>query len=199
VKTYVATKSAGKLPELRALFAGSDLDLETYAAYEDVAEGEESYAANALLKVRALRRQLQAAGIAGGVLADDSGIEVDALAGRPGVLSARYAGEDTPWPERLDAMLSDIRGLPPERRGARFVCVMAFCDPDGVETLATGTVAGRIADAPRGERGFGYDPIFVNLSDGRTFAELSAGEKNAISHRRRAADALLARLRGQHV
>jgi XTP/dITP diphosphohydrolase len=76
---------------------------------------------------------------------------------------------------------------------------MAFCDPDGVETLATGTVAGRIADAPRGERGFGYDPIFVNLSDGRTFAELSAGEKNAISHRRRAADALLARLRGQHV
>ena len=194
MKTYVATKSAGKLPELRALFAGSALDLETYAAYEDVVEGEASYADNALLKVRALRRQLRAAGMTGAVLADDSGIEVDALAGRPGVLSARYAGVETPWPQRLAAMLSAIRGLPPERRGARFVCVMAFSDAEGAESVVTGTVSGRIADAPRGDRGFGYDPIFVDVRDGRTFAELSAQEKNAISHRRRAADALLLRL-----
>ncbi|MGR4065594.1 MAG: non-canonical purine NTP pyrophosphatase [Vulcanimicrobiaceae bacterium] len=198
MKTYVATKNAEKLSELRTLFAGSDLDLATFAAYEDVVEGQAGYADNALLKVRALRLQLRGAGISAAVLADDSGIEVDALAGRPGVLSARYAGESTPWPGRLGALLAELEGLPEDRRGARFVCVVAFSDPAGEETLATGTVTGSIARAPKGHNGFGYDPIFVDARDGRTFGQLSAQEKNLISHRRRAADALLARLRELH-
>src|SRR5215472_17359199 len=103
------------------MLAGSTIDLHTYDDYVDPVEGEESYVANALLKARALRTQLQRAGIQAAVLADDSGIELDALSGRPGVLSARYAGETTAWPQRLEAMMKEVRGLPEERRGARFI------------------------------------------------------------------------------
>lgn len=119
------------------------------------------------------------------VLADDSGLVVDALDGRPGVLSARYAPTD---PERIARLLGEMKGVAADRRTARFVCAAALCDREGRIICREGTVEGRIADAPGGDDGFGYDPVFIPDSDngadaGRTLAQRSAEEKNALSHR----------------
>ena len=190
--TYVATKNAGKLTEIRAMLAGSPLDLRTYPDYADPEEGHESYIANALLKARALRSQLIAAGTTdAAVLADDSGIELDALGGAPGVDSAIYAGAQAPWPQRLAAMLDDVRTHDAGKRGARFVCVMALIRPSGEELVVEGDVRGEIAPAPRGENGFGYDPIFFYPPIGKTFGEIPEARKNELSHRGRAARALV--------
>ena len=191
VKTYLATKNAGKLGEIRTMLAGSSIDLDTFDEYVDPEEGEESYVSNALLKARALRDQLARAGIRAAVLADDSGIELDALDGAPGVLSARYAGETTPWPQRLETMMNEVRGLPEDRRGARFVCVMALILPDGREIVVQGDVRGRITTELRGSNGFGYDPIFFYPPIDKTFGEIPEAEKNQLSHRGRAARAML--------
>ncbi len=191
MKTYLATKNAGKLGEIRNMLNGSRIDLYTYDRYVDPIEGEESYVANALLKARSLREQLRDAGIEAAVLADDSGIELDALGGAPGVLSARYAGESTPWPQRLETMMNEVRGVPEDRRGARFVCVMALILPDGREIVVEGDVRGRITTELRGTNGFGYDPIFFYPPIGKTFGEIPEAEKNQLSHRGRAARALL--------
>ncbi len=191
MKTYLATKNAGKLGEIREMLAGSPLELDVYAAYRDPVEGDTSYVENALLKARALRAQLLAAGIDAAVLADDSGIELDALDGRPGVLSAYYAGETTPWPQRLEAMMNEIRGVPRDGRGARFVCVMALIFPDGRELVVEGDVRGEISTEPRGTHGFGYDPVFFYPPISKTFGEIPEAQKNQLSHRGRAARALL--------
>jgi XTP/dITP diphosphohydrolase len=196
MKTYLATKNAGKLVEIATMLAGSPLELETYASYRDPEEGHESYVANALLKARALREQLLEAGIDAAVLADDSGIELDVLGGGPGVDSAIYAGAQTPWPERLERMMDEVRAVPEERRGARFVCVMALILPDGKEVVVEGDVRGRIALELRGTHGFGYDPLFFYPPIGKTFGEIPEAEKNALSHRGRAARALLEALGG---
>jgi XTP/dITP diphosphohydrolase len=197
MKTYVATKNQGKLVEMQAIFGGSPLELQTYPDYADVIEGESSYVDNALLKARALSQQLRDAGIAAAVLADDSGIEVEAMGNRPGVLSARYAGEDASWEQRLALMLGELRDTPEELRDGRFVCVMALVLPGGEELTGKGIVEGIIAHAAHGSAGFGYDPIFFYPPRGCTFAELSAQEKNQVSHRRRAAGALLASLQSR--
>ena len=197
MKTYVATKNQGKLVEMQAILAGSPLELETYPDYVDVIEGESSYVDNALLKARALAQQLRDAGISAAVLADDSGIEVEAMDNRPGVLSARYAGEDASWDRRLALMLDELRHTPDERRDGRFVCVMALVLPDGTELTGKGIVEGTIARETHGSGGFGYDPIFFYPPRGCTFAELTAQEKNHVSHRRRAAGALLAALQSR--
>ena len=191
MKTYLATKNPGKLGEIRTMFAGSQIELDVYPEDAAPVEGEESSVATALLKARALRAQLARAGIEAAVLADDSGIELDALGGAPGVTSAYYAGATTPWPERLEAMMSEVRGVEEERRGARFVCVMAFIYPDGREILVEGYVRGRISPELRGAHGFGYDPIFFYPPIGKTFGEIPEEEKNQLSHRGRAARALL--------
>lgn len=191
MKTYLATKNAGKLGEIRNMLAGSAIDLHTYDGYDDPVEGEDGYVENALLKARALREQLQQAGIRAAVLADDSGIELDALDGGPGVLSARYAGETTPWPQRLETMMNEVRHVPPERRGARFVCVMALILPDGREIVVEGDVRGQITTELHGSNGFGYDPLFYYPPIGKTFGEIPEAEKNQLSHRGRAARALL--------
>lgn len=191
MKTYLATKNAGKLGEIRNMLAGSAIDLQTYDGYVDPVEGDESYVVNALLKARALREQLSEAGIQAAVLADDSGIELDALDGRPGVLSARYAGETTAWPQRLETMMNEVRHVSEDRRGARFVCVMALILPDGREVVVEGDVRGRITTELRGSNGFGYDPIFYYPPIGKTFGEIPEREKNQLSHRGRAARALL--------
>lgn len=191
MKTFVATKNLGKLAEMRAIFKGSALELETYASYVDVPEGADDYTANARLKAQALRAQLIAANQAAAVLADDSGLEVAALDGRPGVLSARYAGENAMWPVRRQTLLDEVAASRNLDRGARFVCAMVLLMPDGNEIAALGEVRGRILSQLRGDSGFGYDPLFVADNDTRTFAELSDEEKNAKSHRGRAADALL--------
>lgn len=197
MKTYVATKNQGKLVEMQAILKGSPLELETYPDYVDVIEGESSYVDNALLKARALAQQLREDGISAAVLADDSGIEVEAMGNRPGVLSARYAGEDASWAQRLALMLDELRDTPDERRDGRFVCVMALVLPDGQELTGKGIVEGVIAREAHGSAGFGYDPIFFYPPRGCTFAELTAQEKNQVSHRRRAAGALLASLQSR--
>jgi XTP/dITP diphosphohydrolase len=192
VITYLATKNEGKLAEIRTMLGDSPLELRTYLAYRDPEEGHESYVSNALLKARALRSQLIEAGIRdAAVLADDSGIELDALGGAPGVDSAVYAGAQTAWPERLATMMREVAAHENGGRGARFVCVMALIRPDGREVVVQGDVRGEIAAHLRGENGFGYDPLFYYPPIGKTFGEIPEREKNELSHRGRAARALL--------
>ena len=189
---YVATKNAGKLRELQALFAAAPFALATYDAYADPVEGETSYADNAALKARALQAQLLSAGLSANVLADDSGLEVVALGGRPGVLTAYYGGADLPWSERRRMLLDELArcGDGADRR-ARFVCALHLIDAAGGELTATATVDGEISPEERGELGFSFDPVFFYPAAGRTFAELTADEKNRVSHRAVAAAALL--------
>ena len=192
-RVFVATKNAGKMRELRAIFADA-FELETYPGYADVAEGESSYRENAALKARALREQLVAVGIDAPVLGDDSGLEVAALGDRPGVLSARYGGANATWAERRRALLAELDAVAPDDRRARFVCALHLITSDGRETAVLATIDGELARMERGEAGFSYDPIFVEPRRSLTFAELPAEEKNRISHRAGAAAALLAAL-----
>jgi XTP/dITP diphosphohydrolase len=124
-------------------------------------------------------------------VADDTGLEVDALGGAPGVYTARFAGEDATYADNVAKMLADLAGVPEAERGARFRTVALARFPDGSEVLAEGVVEGMISSEARGERGFGYDPLFIPADgDGRTFAQMTADEKHAISHRGRAFRAL---------
>ena len=192
---YLATKNAGKLAEIKTMLAGSPLELRTYDAYRDPEEGHEGYVDNALLKARALFAQLRDDGItSAAVLADDSGIELDALGGAPGGDSAIYAGSATAWPERLATMMGEVARHGNGTRGARFVCVMALILPDGREIVVQGDVRGEIAEQLRGENGFGYDPLFFYPPIGKTFGEIPEAEKNELSHRGNASRALLAAL-----
>ncbi len=188
---YVATTNQGKLHELRELTAGSELHLLVDDEYEAVTEGETSYAENAALKARALRSSLLARGIRAAVIADDSGLEVAALQGNPGVLSARYGGELT-WEARRRYLLEQIAGQ--SDRKARFVCVLHFIDELGEEIVSHAHVEGEITTEDRGEGGFSYDPIFFYAPLDRTFAELRIREKNAVSHRAIAVGKLLVAL-----
>jgi XTP/dITP diphosphohydrolase len=190
MKAVLASSNAGKLRELAGILApfGYELVAQTALGIDTPPETGTTFAENALLKAR------HAATHAGlPALADDSGIEVDALGGRPGVYSARYAGEHATDDENLRKMLDELRGVPADRRTARYQCVIAFArsaeDPSPL--LAQGTWEGRILTQPRGTGGFGYDPIFQPLNLDRTAAELSAEEKNARSHRGEALRALV--------
>lgn len=197
MRTYVATNNPGKLRELKALLKGSTLQLAAYRKYAPVLEIAESYAGNAILKATALAAALRERGGTAGVLADDSGLEVAALGGRPGVHSARYGGPDMEWPARRATLLSEMRGIPPYGRRARFVCVLAFVEPQGEPITATGTVDGFILESESGSGGFGYDSIFLYPPAGRSFAAMSEKDKNAVSHRHVAAQALIEILRAR--
>jgi XTP/dITP diphosphohydrolase len=155
-------------------------------------ETEETYAGNALLKARAAVRLTDRL-----VLADDSGLEVDALDGAPGLRSARYGGPGLDDAGRVRRLLEALRGVPPERRTARFRCVIALLAPGGGARFVEGLVEGVIAAAPRGRGGFGYDPVFFYPPLGRTLAELSPDEKAGVSHRSRAVAAARAVLLGR--
>ena len=195
MRVYLATKNAGKRAEFQALLAGTGIELLDFPGYRDVVEGESDYAENAALKARALHEQLLSAGIEAAVLADDSGLEIDALDGRPGVITAYYGGANLTWPQRRKYVLDELGlQLHPER-SARFVCYLHFIDEEGVETAVDAAVNGTIAAGDRGEKGFGFDPIFIYPAAQKTFSELTATEKNAVSHRRRAVSALLHELR----
>ena len=188
---YVATTNEGKLRELRELTAGSDLHLMVDELYTAAPEGDLSYAENAAIKARALRVSLLERGIQAAVIADDSGLEVSALDGRPGVLSARYGG-DFSWEERRGFLLGELAQA--ADRTARFVCVLHFIDEQGNELISHAHVDGEITTEDRGERGFSYDPIFYYPPLERTFAELRIREKNAVSHRAIAVGKLLVSL-----
>lgn len=192
---YIATKNRGKLDEFRVIFADSDFTAQEFSEYADVVEGEASYSENASRKARALHAQLGAIGIQAAVVADDSGLEIEALGGAPGVLSARFGGELT-WAARRGFVLEAMRDIQDARRAARFVCALTYIDADGALVAVQASIAGRIAQSERGAAGFGYDPIFIPDGYACSFAEFSSEMKNAISHRRRAVDALLQRLRG---
>ncbi len=194
MKIYVATRNAGKLRELESLFSGAPFELATYAEYADPVEGDVSYADNAALKAHALHAQLARAGIAGNVLADDSGLEVFALERRPGVLTAYYGGAELPWSERRRKLIDELAASGSADRGARFVCALHFVSAAGREFATMGTVDGGIAPEERGELGFSFDPVFLYPPAGRTFAELTAEEKNRVSHRAIAVAGLAAEL-----
>jgi XTP/dITP diphosphohydrolase len=194
MKAVLASSNAGKLRELAAILAplGYELVTQSSLGIDTPPETGTTFAENALLKAR------HAARLAGlPALADDSGIEVDALDGRPGVYSARYAGEGATDLANLQKMLHELRGVPTERRSARYRCVIAFARSAGepAPLIAHGSWEGRVLTAPRGTGGFGYDPIFQPAGLDVTAAELSAEEKNARSHRGEALRALARLLR----
>ncbi len=186
----LATRNRGKILELHVLLAGLPLRIQTLAEYPDVPEIEEqgdSYLANARTKALAVARACRLP-----AFADDSGLEVDAIGGRPGIHSARYTrGGPTTNVTRL---LQELDGVPDEQRTARFRCVVVVARPDGQTLAAEGACEGRIAHAPAGSGGFGYDPIFFDEQSGLTFAELPAERKNEISHRARACATLRPKL-----
>jgi len=187
----LASRNQDKLRELAEILPGVQLGA-LPPWFETPAEDGESFAANALIKARAAHAALGEAAIA-----DDSGIEVAALGGRPGVYSARYAGEGASDEQNLEKLLREVSEAGENRRAA-YVCVIALVDERGAEHTFEGRCEGRLTMTPRGARGFGYDPAFVpeegGSADERTMAELSAAEKRAISHRGRAARKLAAHL-----
>jgi XTP/dITP diphosphohydrolase len=192
MELVIATRNGGKRREFAELARGLDVKLVSLETFPNAVDPEETgltFQENALIKARAAA---EATGLWS--LGDDSGLCVDALDGRPGIYSARYAsGTDQ---ARWQKLLGELAGVSDERRGAAFVCVLALCGPGGQSFVAEGRCAGRIGWTPRGEQGFGYDPVFQVAGDalGRTLAELSADEKHAISHRGRAFEALRPRL-----
>ncbi|MGH9091895.1 MAG: RdgB/HAM1 family non-canonical purine NTP pyrophosphatase, partial [Acidimicrobiales bacterium] len=190
----LATANPDKAAEIAAIMGGAApvAILPRPSGLADVEETGDTLEANARLKARAVAT---AAGLP--AMADDTGLEVDALGGAPGVYSARYAGEGATYADNVAKLLDELASLPGGggARRARFRTVALVAWPDGREVVAEGTVEGRIAAAARGGGGFGYDPVFEpDEADGRTFAEMTAGEKHAVSHRGRAFRALAARL-----
>ena len=187
-RLILATANPDKAAEISASLAGWEL-VPRPADVAEVEETEDTLEGNARLKARAL---LVATGEA--AVADDTGLEVDALDGAPGVFSSRYAGEHATYADNVAKLLAALDGVADRRARFRTVALAAF--PDGTEIAAEGVVEGRIAERARGERGFGYDPVFIADEAGdRTFAELSSDEKHAISHRGRAFRALATKLR----
>jgi XTP/dITP diphosphohydrolase len=177
----LATANAAKARELAALLTGIPYRLRSLADFPHVTlppEGADSYVENALGKARAV-----AAATGTLALADDSGIEVDALGGAPGVLSARYGGEGLSDAERCTKMLEALKGVLPLKRSARYRCVIAIAEPGGREVTTEGEVDGILLDERVGTGGFGYDPIFYYPPLDATFAQLGADEKHAVSHR----------------
>jgi len=184
IKLVLASRNRGKLKELKALLESLPVEvasLEDYPQIAEVAEDGVTFAENAVKKARAV-----AAATGLFALADDSGLEVDYLNGAPGVFSARFAGEGHDDRANNEKLLRLLAGVPPEKRTARFRCVVAVAAPGGEVYTAEGTCAGVIAAEPRGNRGFGYDPLFFVPQLGKTFAELDPEVKNTISHRARA-------------
>ena len=193
-KVVLATGNAGKLREMRAILSGSEWDIVSQSEF-DYAEAIEdglSFVENAIKKAR---HACANTGLA--AIADDSGLEVDALQGAPGIYSARYAGEAASDEDNIQKLLLALDGLPEERRTARFRCVMVFMrhelDPSPV--ICEGSWEGRIAYERRGDNGFGYDPVFLVPGEARHSAELTAEKKNRISHRAQALTAMAEKLK----
>lgn len=191
MKVIAATKNKGKIREMQEIL--SPLDIEVISQQEmgievDVEETGDTFEKNALIKARAVAMLCEYP-----VLADDSGICVEALGGAPGVRSARYAGDDATDSDRVNKLLSEIGDS--ENRNAKFVTSVAFIYPDGREITAEGEVRGYITETPEGDNGFGYDPVFFSTELGKTFAMSSDEEKNSVSHRGRALKNLYEKLK----
>ncbi|GLF93500.1 RdgB/HAM1 family non-canonical purine NTP pyrophosphatase [Streptomyces yaizuensis] len=190
-RIVLATRNPGKIAELRQILAAAELPCElvgteAYPEVPDVKETGVTFAENALLKAHALAR---ATGLP--AIADDSGLCVDVLGGAPGIFSARWAGTHGDDTANLRLLLAQLSDIAPEHRGAHFFCAAALALPDGTERVVEGRMPGTLRPAPEGTNGFGYDPILQPEGETRTAAELSAAEKNAISHRGKAFRALV--------
>lgn len=182
MKAVLASRNKKKIAEMRTLLSRFTeleiLSLDDIGLIGDIEETGEDFESNALIKASAAMKKSGYIGIA-----DDSGLEVDALDGRPGVYSARYAGEPCDDERNIQKLLEELRGLPQEGRSARFVSVIATVFPDGRSFTVRGECEGRILEEKRGEGGFGYDPVFFYPPLAATFSQISAEEKNKISHR----------------
>ncbi len=194
-RVVIATGNAGKLAELARLLAPGGLECvsQVELGVEEAEENGLSFVENAIIKARNAARHTGLAAIA-----DDSGLEVDALNGRPGIRSARFAGPGASDRENVERLLAEIEGVDDQARGARFVCVAVYMRhaEDPVPVVCTGSWRGAIARAPRGSGGFGYDPVFLVPGTGLTAAELSPGRKDEISHRAKALACLREHLAG---
>ncbi len=191
MKITAATKNKGKIKEIQKILGplGFEVISQQEAGYDlDILETGDTFEKNALIKARALAMVCD-----GAVLADDSGLCIDALDGRPGIYSARYAGEGATDAEKVIKILGELDGV--KERSAKFVTSVAFIFPDGREITASGEVLGHITETPSGENGFGYDPIFYCDELRKTFADASDEEKNSVSHRGRALLALCEKLK----
>ena len=198
MEIVAATQNSNKIREIEAITKefGMRVISRDEAGIPDIEiiEDGETFEENSLKKAREI---MKLAGMA--AIADDSGIAVDALGGRPGVYSARYAGDECDDGKNNAKLLTELDGIPPERRTARFVSVISMAYPDGGEIIARGECEGHILFAGRGENGFGYDPLFVPLGYDKTFAELTLEEKNKISHRAKALRLLKSKLEVKNV
>ena len=192
----VATNNQGKVKEIKNILSPHNVMSQMEIGVDiDVEETGDTFVENAFLKARAIKPYTQCA-----IIADDSGLCVDALGGAPGVYSARYAGEEHNYPKNNEKLLENLAGVPDEKRTARFKTVIAVCFPDGTELTCEGCVEGKIATELRGERGFGYDPLFYSFELGKVFAEGSLEEKNSVGHRGRALRKMLEILKeNQHL
>lgn len=194
-KIIFATGNQGKMKEIKAVF--SDFDGEILSMKEagidcSIEENGQTFEENALIKAKAIHEHIDAI-----VLADDSGLEVDYLGKEPGVHSARYLGEETPYTIKNQKIMDRLEGVPKEERTARFVCAIAAVLPNGTSYVVRETIEGYIGYEERGENGFGYDPIFMVSEYEKTTAELTMEEKNKISHRGKALKAMRELLRGE--
>jgi XTP/dITP diphosphohydrolase len=181
MELFVATRNRNKVRELQALLAHTKLTLCSYRDFRDLPEIEEdgrTFDENATKKAVTLAKHT---GLL--TIADDSGLEVDALDGRPGVMSARYAGPEATDRENNEKLLAELRNVPEGRRTARFRCAIALANPAGLIAVVEGVCEGRITTEERGSEGFGYDPLFVKEDSVKTFAELPLELKNRVSHR----------------
>ncbi len=195
MRVVLATQNAHKLIEMRRILDEAGLDIELVGTDQfpdltDVAETGSTFAANALLKARSVCSETGLPAIA-----DDSGLGVDALNGMPGIFSARWSGAHGDDLANLNLLLGQLTDVPDARRGAAFHCAAAVVLPDGTERVVEGTIDGTLIREPRGTNGFGYDPIFIPVGETRTTGEMSADQKDAISHRGRAMRALVPVLR----
>ncbi|UTR11295.1 XTP/dITP diphosphatase [Evansella sp. LMS18] len=178
---FIATKNKGKVREFELFFQKKGIEVKSLLDLEediDVLEDGQTFEENAVKKAEVIGKR-----IGSPVLADDSGLEVDALEGRPGIYSARFAGPEKSDEKNNEKLLQELKGLPAEKRTARFVCVLAVYVPGGNTSTYRGTCEGIIAEEPRGSNGFGYDPLFYLPSLDKTMAELDKSEKNELSHR----------------
>ena len=192
-RLLVATRNAHKTGEIRAMLAGrcEVLDVTAFPGLPEIAETGTTFLENATLKARGISREVD-----GWVLSDDSGLEVDALGGAPGVWSSSFGGEEGNHVRNNARLLRELAGVPVARRTARFRCTMVVARGGEVLAHFDGMVDGRILAQPRGEGGFGYDPLFAAEGFERSFAELTTAEKNALSHRARALAQVVAWLAG---
>lgn len=180
-QVIVATKNAGKAKEFEHIFNQYNVVVKSlldFEGIEEIVEDGQTFEENALIKARVIAKQFNQV-----VIADDSGLEVDALDGRPGVYSARYAGEGRNDQANIEKVLSELEGVPTQNRSARFVCALALVTPEGQEAVVRGTCEGQILSECVGSEGFGYDPIFYLPQLGKTMAQIPKSQKNVLSHR----------------